>query len=112
MRSQQNTLFLLSDASVSQSRQREGELSVGKRFMNGVSGIPSYNMKKTRVPKKDDVVGVLGHKGTFQVLSVDSRNGVVDLRSLEKRHVPAEVLEGVPWTLLLYLPQPKKSSSR
>jgi hypothetical protein len=41
-------------------------------------------MKKIRVPKKDDVAGVLGHKGTFQVLSVDSRNRVVDLRSLEK----------------------------
>jgi len=54
----------------------------------------SHNMKKIRVPKKDDVAGVLGHKGTFQVLSVDSRNRVVDLRSLEKRHVPAEVLEG------------------
>jgi len=69
-------------------------------------------MKKIRVPKKDNVVAVLGHKGTFQVLSVDSRNRVVDLRSLEKRHVPAEELEGVPWTSLLYLPQPKKSSSR
>jgi len=30
----------------------------------------SHNMKKIRVPKKDDVAGVLGHKGTFQVLSV------------------------------------------
>jgi hypothetical protein len=54
-------------------------------------------MKKIHVPKKGDVVGALGHTGTFQVLSVDSRNKVVDLRSLEKRHVPAEVLEGVRW---------------
>jgi len=75
--------------------------------MKGASGIPSHNMKKIRVPKKDNVVAVLGHKGTFQVLSVDSRNRVVDLRSLEKRRLPAEVLEGVPWTSLLYLPQPK-----
>src|SRR2546421_11671951 len=37
--------------------------------MNGASGIPSHNMKKIRVPKKDDVVGVLGHKGIFQVLN-------------------------------------------
>jgi hypothetical protein len=62
--------------------------------MNGASGIPSHNMKKIRVPNKDDVVGVFGHKGTFQVLSVDSRNRIVDLRSLEKGHVPAEVFGG------------------
>ena len=30
--------------------------------MKGASGIPSHNMKKIRVPKKDDVVDVLGHK--------------------------------------------------
>jgi len=54
--------------------------------------------------------GALGHTGTFQVLSVDLRNRSVDLRSLEKRNVPAEVLEGVPWTTLVYLP-PGKSSS-
>jgi hypothetical protein len=64
-------------------------------------------MKKIRVPKKGDVVGVLGHTGTFQVLSVDSRSRVVDLRSFEKRHVPAEVLEGVPWTRLLFLQAPE-----
>src|SRR5438874_3995807 len=54
-------------------------------------------VKKKRVPKKGDVVGALGHTGTFQVLSVDLRNRSVDLRSLEKRNVPAEVLEGVPF---------------
>jgi hypothetical protein len=98
--------------SVPQSRQSEGKLFGGERFMKGASGLPSHNMKKIRVPKKDNVVAVLGHKGTFQVLSVDSRNRVVDLRSLEKKRLPAEVLEGVPWTSLLYLPQPKKPSSR
>jgi hypothetical protein len=67
-------------------------------------------MKKKRAPKKGDVVGALGHMGTFQVLSVDSRNRRVDLRSLEKRNVPAEVLEGVSWTALVYLP-PEKTSS-
>jgi hypothetical protein len=67
-------------------------------------------MKKKRASKKGDVVGALGHTGTFQVLSVDLRNRSVDLRSLEKRNVPAEVLEGVPWTTLVYLP-PGKSSS-
>src|SRR5439155_7624033 len=98
--------------SVHQSRQSKGKLFGGERFMKGASGLPSHNMKKIRVPKKDNVVAVLGHKGTFQVLSVDSRNRVVDLRSLEKRRLPAEVLEGVHWTSLLYLPQPKKPSSR
>ena len=67
-------------------------------------------VKKKRVPKKGDVVGALGHTGTFQVLSVDLRNRSVDLRSLEKRNVPAEMLEGVPWSTLVYLP-PGKSSS-
>jgi hypothetical protein len=53
-------------------------------------------VKKKRVSKKGDVVGALGHTGTFQALSVDLRNRSVDLRSLEKRNEPAEVLEGVP----------------
>jgi hypothetical protein len=44
--------------------------------------------------------------------SVDSRNKVVDLRSLEKRHVPAEVLEGVAWTTLLYMAKPKRKFLR
>ena len=70
--------------SVHQSRQSKGKLFGGERFMKGASGLPSHNMKKIRVPKKDNVVAVLGHKGTFQVLSVDSRNRVVDLRSLER----------------------------
>jgi hypothetical protein len=69
-------------------------------------------MKKIHVPKKGDVVGALGHTGTFQVFSVDSGNKVVDLRALEKRHVPAEVLEGVPWTTLLYMPELKRKPSR
>ena len=56
-------------------------------------------VKKNRIPKKGDVVSALGHTGRFQVLSVDSLNRSVDLRSLEKRNVPAEVLEGVPWTV-------------
>jgi hypothetical protein len=65
-------------------------------------------MKKKPAPKKGDVVGALGHQGTFQVLNVDPRNRRVDLRSLEKRNVPAETLEGVPWNALVYLP-PEKS---
>src|SRR5438445_12260791 len=56
--------------SVPQPRQSDGKLFGGERFMKGASGIPSHNMKKIRVPKKDNVVAVLGHKGTFQVLSV------------------------------------------
>jgi hypothetical protein len=65
-------------------------------------------MKKKRVPKKGDVVGALGHKGTFEVTNVNAGNRSVDLRSLEKRNVPAETLEGVPWNALVYLP-PEKS---
>jgi hypothetical protein len=65
--------------------------------------------KKSRTPKKGDVVTALGHTGTFEVLSVDSRNKTADLRSLEKRNVPAEVLEGVAWSALVYLPQEKSS---
>jgi hypothetical protein len=61
-------------------------------------------VKKKRVSKKGGVVGALGHTGTFQALSVDLRNRSVDLRSLEKRNEPAEVLEGVPWSTLVYLP--------
>jgi len=66
-------------------------------------------MKKTRAPKTGDVVSALGHTGTFEVLSVDLGHRSVDLRSLEKRNVPAEVLEGVPWTALLYSPREKSS---
>jgi len=66
-------------------------------------------MKKKRAPKKGDVVSALGHTGTFQVLSVDLRHRSVDLRSLEKRNVPAEVLEGVSWAALVYLPREKSS---
>jgi hypothetical protein len=65
--------------------------------------------KKNRMPKKGDLVTALGHTGTFEVVSVDSQNRVVDLRSLEKRNVPAEVLEGVPWNTLVM--PPEKNSS-
>jgi len=65
---------------------------------------------KKKPSKKGDIVGALGHTGTFQVLSVDLRNRSVDVRSLEKRNVPAEVLQGVAWTALVHLP-PEKSSS-
>ncbi|MBV9341396.1 MAG: hypothetical protein JO159_10985 [Acidobacteria bacterium] len=68
-------------------------------------------MKKRRIPKKGDVVSALGHKGMFQVTSVNSRNASVDLRSVERRNLPREVLEGVPWDALLYLPPDKSSSN-
>ncbi len=45
--------------------------------MKGASGIPSHNMKKIRVPKKDNVVAVLGHKGTFQVLVLIHETGLL-----------------------------------
>ena len=37
--------------------------------------------KKNRMPKKGDLVTALGHTGTFEVVSVDSQNRVVDLRN-------------------------------
>src|SRR5437016_11705802 len=38
-----------------------------------------------RMPKKGYLVTALGHTGSFEVVSVESQNRVVDLRSLEKR---------------------------
>ena len=68
-------------------------------------------VKKKRAPKKADVVGALGHTGTFQVLSVDLRNRSVDLRSLEKRNVPAEVLEGSLEHTCVLAPKKKRTCS-
>jgi hypothetical protein len=69
-------------------------------------------MRKSRLPKKGDVVSALGYTGTFEVLRVDPGNRVVDLRSLEKRNVPSRLLEGVPWTTLLQLPEQSTTNPR
>ena len=55
--------------------------------------------KRTRVPKIGDRVGTPDHAGVFAVTSIDPRNKMVSLRSLNGQTVSSHV----PWATLRYL---------
>ena len=54
----------------------------------------------TRVPKRGDVVGVAGHIGTFKVIYVDPRKGVVSVELINQ--TSSTLNHDVPFTALVY----------
>jgi len=52
---------------------------------------------KSRIPKKGDIVGAVGHHGTFVVVDVHEIGHTVDIQILKTSHV-----ERVTWNALKY----------